>query len=175
MKYLITESNLKGLLEKSFGEYGFKNTVNRFKLSLPQILNLYKDSELPEFDCQDLREICGSLINGGFVNLSLNKGAYGVYIETDDGGEYIQFNMINHINNEGLSGYATPFFDGYCKLPVEIETFRYIDDESSEEIEEPYHYSEDIKVRSKFKSFEDIIDWLNTKYFLYILKVCEKL
>ena len=174
MKYLITESNLKSLLEKSFSEYGFKNTVSRFKLSLPQIFNIYKDLELPEFDCQDLNEICLLLIEEGFLDVKRVKDEYGVQIVMDDR-IHVGFNVMNPMSGDRLSGYATPYFDGDCELPIDIDTFTYMDSESYELESYSYYHSEDVRVRTKFRSFEHIIDWLNTKYILHILKVCESL
>ena len=174
MKYLITESNLKSLLDKSFSEYGFKNTVSRFKLSLPQILNIYKDLELPEFDCQDLNELCLLLIEEGFLDIEGIGEEYGVYIVMDDRAQVV-FNVVNPMNGNILSGYATPFFDGGCELPIEIDTFSYMNKETSELVEYTYNYSMDVEVRTRFNSFEHIILWLNTKYILYVLKVCEPL
>ena len=65
MKYLITESQgsrLQKQLTQSFDEIGFAETINRYKLSIPQLNKIYKNSRLPEFSCDDLNEICSVLI-----------------------------------------------------------------------------------------------------------------
>lgn len=175
MKYLITESNLKGLLSKSFSEVGFKNTVDKFKLSLPQIFSIYSDSRLPEFDCQDLEEICLLLIERGFLDTETIEEEYGVYIVMNEGDLEVGFNVLNQMNGDVLSGYATPFFDGDCELPIEIDTFAYMDTESGELMEHDYSHSKYVKIRPEFESFDDIIEWLNTEYVFYIHEVCNPL
>ena len=87
MKYLITESQgsrLKNQLTQSFDEIGFVATINRYRLSIPQLDIIYKNSRLPEFSCDDLNEICSVLIYDTVVRKKYITEKYHIWLDMDD-------------------------------------------------------------------------------------------
>lgn len=180
MKYIITESNLKNLLSKSFLEYGFVETMERMRLTLPQIFKIYGDHKLPELNCVDMYEICDSLVNSGLesmewwggskkvMKLEHKWGDYVVKIYPGGYGDVVDFKVTKISTGDSLDGAATPYWDGDCFLPVYVDMY----------IKKGVINGRPLDVYKKFdleeelETLNDIIIWLNSEYISNILKVC---
>ena len=178
MKYLITESQgsrLKNQLTQSFGEIGFFETINRYKLSIPQLDKIYKNSRLPEFSCDDLNEICSGLIWGSDVKKEYITKKYHIWLDMDDFVSSVFFQVTDKKTTNSLNGYATPYWDGNCYLPIDIEYYNFTDDDGDSGDEElTGDYYERYKLPTEFESFQAIIDWMENDYIKYIIDFCRK-
>ena len=180
MKYVITESNLKNLLYKSFSEHGFVETMERMRLTLPQILKIYGDHKLPGLSCVDKFEICDSIINSGsesvdwwggsdkVMKLKFKRGDYMVKIFPGGYGEVTYFMVGKISTGDFLEGVATPFWDGNCHLPVDVEMYIKRDIINGR----PIDIYQRFDLEGEFGTLKDIIIWLNSEYISNILKVC---
>lgn len=180
MKYIITESNLKNLLYKSFLEHGFVETMERMRLTLPQILKIYGDHKLPGLSCVDKFEISDSIINSGsesvdwwggsdkVMKLKFKRGDYIVSIIPGGYGEVTYYTVGKISTGDFLEGAATPFWNGECYLPVDVEMYIKKDlmNERSVDVYQRFDLGEE------FETLNDIIIWLNSEYISNILKVC---
>jgi hypothetical protein len=180
MKYIITESNLKNLLYKSFSEHGFVETMERMRLTLPQILKIYGDHKLPGLSCVDKFEICDSIINSGsesvdwwggsdkVMKLKFKRGDYIVSIIPNGYGEVTYYTVGKISTGDTLEGASTPYWNGECYLPVDIDMYIKKDlmNERSIDVYQIFH------LEREFETLNDIIIWLNSEYISNILKVC---
>jgi hypothetical protein len=178
MKYLITESQgsrLKNQLTQSFDEIGFVTTINRYKLSIPQLDKIYKNSRLPEFSCDDLNEICSVLIYDNVIRKKHITEKYHIWLDKDDFSGTVYFKVTDKKTTNSLDGYATPYWDGNCYLPIDIEYYNWTDDNgdpSDEELTGDYY--ERYKLPTEFESFQAIVDWMENDYIKYIIDFCER-
>jgi hypothetical protein len=180
MKYIITESNLKNLLYKSFLEHGFVETMERMRLTLPQILKIYGDHKLPGLSCVDKFEICDSIINSGsesvdwwggsdkVMKLKFKRGDYMVKIFPNGYGEVTHYTVEKISTGDFLEGVATPFWNGECYLPVDVEMYIKKDLMNERSIDEYVRF----ELKQDFETFKDIITWLNVTYVSNILHMC---
>lgn len=177
MKYLITESQgsrLKKQLTQSFDEIGFVATINRYKLTIPQLDIIYKNSKLPEFSCDDLNEICSVLIYDGDIKKHYETEEYEIFLDMDDFVNSVFFQVIDKKTTNSLNGYATPYWDGKCFLPIDIEYYNFTDDDGdSGEDELTGDYYEQHRLPTEFETFQAIIDWMENDYIKYIIDFCE--
>ena len=179
MKYIITESNLKNLLYKSFLEHGFVETMERMRLKLPQIIKIYGDHKLPNLSCIEMYEICDSIINsnsepadwwGGsdkVMKLKHERDGYEVTIFPGGYGEPVYFRVEKTNTGDYLDGAATPFWDGTCYLPVVVDLYV-----KNERDERPLDEYMRFKLDEEFETFNDILTWLNVTYISNILSFC---
>jgi len=178
MKYIITESQgsrLKNQLTQSFDEIGFVTTINRYKLSIPQLNKIYKNSRLPEFSCDDLNEICSVLIYDGIIKKEYITKKYHIWLDMDDFVSSVFFQVTDKKTTNSLNGYATPYWDGNCFLPIDIEYYHFTDDDGNLDDEEVTgDYYERYKLPTEFESFQAIVDWMENDYIKYIIDFCRK-
>ena len=177
MKYLITESQgsrLQKQLTQSFDEIGFAETIGRYKLSIPQLDKIYKNSRLPEFSCDDLNEICSGFIWGSDVKKEYITKKYHISLDMDDFVSSVFFQVTDKKTTNSLDGYATPYWDGNCYLPIDIEYYNFTDDDgdsNDEEVTDDYY--ERYKLPTEFESFQAIINWMENDYIKGIIDFCE--
>jgi hypothetical protein len=180
MKYIITESNLKNLLSKSFLEHGFVETMERMRLTLPQIFKIYGDHKLPKLSCTDLYEICDSVVNSGsesmewwggsekVMKLNHKRGDYVVEVYPGGYGETVYFKVTKISTGDVLDGVATPYWDGNCFLPVDVDLYIKKGVITGRPLDEYVRF----ELKQDFETFKDIITWLNVTYVSNILHMC---
>jgi hypothetical protein len=178
MKYLITESQgsrLQKQLTQSFDEIGFAKTIDRYKLSIPQLNKIYKNSRLPEFSCDDLNEICSVLIYDTVIRKKHITEKYHIWLDMDDFLSAVYFKVTDKKTTNSLDGYATPYWDGNCSLPIDIEMYTWTDSDGEvnddEIIGQDY---EQYKLPTEFESFQSIMDWMENDYIETIITFCER-
>lgn len=176
MKYLITESQgsrLKKQLTQSFDEIGFAETIDRYKLSIPQLDIIYKNSKLPEFSCDDLLQICSVLIYDTVIRKKYITEKYHIWLDMDDFLGAVYFKVTDKKTTNSLDGFATPYWDGNCYLPIDIEYYNFTDDDGDSGDDELTGYYERYKLPTEFETFQAIIDWMENDYIKYIIDFCE--
>lgn len=178
MKYLITESQgsrLKNQLTQSFDEIGFAETIDRYKLTIPQLDKIYKNSRLPEFSCGDLNEICSILIYDGIIKKEYTTKKYHISLDMDNFVSAVYFKVTDKKTTNSLDGYATPYWDGNCYLPIDIEYYNFTDDDGDSGDEElTGDYYKRYELPTEFESFQAIINWMENDYIKYIIDFCRK-
>ena len=181
MKYLITESqqsNLSKLIIKSFEKYGFNETIKRFNFTIPIMIEILGDAELPKFSCENLNEICSYLMYDGIVERKYVIGQYHIKLDRDNlvGGVYFKF--TDEKEKYSFDGYATPYWDNSCHLPIEIEYYSEWEDGGREvadiDLTGEGYYNREAKVPLRFEKFQDIINWMENDYIRSIIDFCKK-
>jgi len=177
MKYLITESqksNLSKHIISSFKSDGFLRTFEKFNMTMPVLVKILGDTKLPKFSCDDLGDICGKLIVENVIKRKYVTDDYIINIDQDD---FISatFFSVEKINREStLSGYATPFWDGNCFLPIDLDYYMYIDDDGEQTDEEiSGEHFQRILTAKDFNTLQDIINWMKNDYFKIIIDFCK--
>lgn len=180
MKYLITESqqsNLSKLIIKSFEKYGFYGTIKRFNFTIPIIIEILGDLKLPKFKCEDLYDICSYLMYNGIVERKYVIGQYHIKLDRDELAGGLYFKFTDEKEKYSLDGYATPYWDDRCHLPIEIEYYSEWEDGDRDVSDIDLTgegYFKAAKVPLRFEKFQDIIDWLENGYIRSIIDFCKK-
>jgi len=178
MNYIITESQSKILqreLKRSIEEIGFWKTKKRFKLTMGQMDNLLSGGHFPELDCENKYDVIWSLFTNRLVDSSYETENYKIVLAPDSMSGTIEFKCIDLKRGDKIYGYATPYWEGECKLPLEVTWYSYrTDGEDSWEEDEidssDFLESENLDI--KFNSFSEIKDWFNTEYMEILSEYC---
>lgn len=182
MKILLKENQLNDLrktLSISIEENGLYETLRRYNLNLRSLSFIFKGEELPEISCDDLYGVIFHSQN--FRRDSNNVRTYKNYrfnFGFDEMGGSLFFNckeLGNPNYDDLLSGYATPYWDGNCYLPIDFDYYTWTDafgDQNDEEISGEYYYSEELP--TKFDSFKEIEKWMNNDYLKILAEKCEE-
>jgi len=179
MKYLITESQnntLRSGLKKSVENIGFWKTKKKFRLSMDQMNDLLSGEYFPELDCGDLNDIIWELFTNGSLSSKYTKFRYYIQFMSDRMAGTICFQCVDKERNDSITGYATPYWDGECILPLEVNFYNYKDSETGydEEIEvDPGDFYESIPLDIEFNSFSEIKDWFESEYMEMVSEYCE--
>jgi hypothetical protein len=185
MKIIITEEQFNTLLESNFEKksnliYKMWNDGMEFNeisdytgLSLEQIIFPLKDKEI-HIDCGLAYKLVGLLFRTDLVNKKHSFEDMGADIEFswDGFGGYIVFTYND--TDYMLNGYATPYWDGNCRTPVEGEYFEgkhypvSYDDYVSQGLTTSY-------TPKSFESISELIDFLNNEYPKLLINPIKKL
>jgi hypothetical protein len=192
-------SRTKQMILDSFEEIGIVKTIKKFNLSPQALDKLFTGgiSEIEEsgedkyFLANDISSLdvlpniytgkCSlleDLIVAFFVVRFLNdyvvefKGkSYNFEFDSDyhTGARMIDIKDLSY--GDKISVYATPFWDGGCQLPVDIEYYSGIDDNF--EPNELFQFIEGLNPE-EFKTFSNLTDWFNNVYPKIILNFLDK-
>jgi hypothetical protein len=185
MKIIITESQFNFLFESNFEKnsrliYNMWNDGMDFNeisdytgLSIEQIIFLLKDKEI-HIDCGLAYKLVGLLFRTDLVNKkhSFENMRADIELNWNGFGGYSVFTYND--TDYKLVGFATPYWNGDCKTPVEGSDFE--DRESGDNYED--YDSQGLTTSYTPKSFESIselIDFLNNEYPKLLIKPIKEL
>jgi hypothetical protein len=174
MKIIITESQYNILFESNFEKNSnlvykmWNNGMDFYEISdytgldLEQIIFLLKDKEI-YIDCGLAYKLVGLLFRTDLVNKKHSFEETGADIEFswDGFGGYSVFTYNN--TDYILIGFATPYWDGNCRTPVDGSYFEdkdygdSYDDYDSQGLTTSY-------TPKSFESISELIDFLNNEY-----------
>jgi len=183
MKYIIKESQYsrtKQMILDSFEEIGITKTIKKFKLSPQALDKLFTGgiSEIEEFDDYGKCSIHEDLIVAFFIVRSLNdyvvefKGkSYNFDFDSDPhtGARMIDITDLSY--GDKISVYATPFWEGYCDLPIDVAYYIGIDNDF--EPREVLQLNNNLNPED-IKTFSDLTDWFNNEYPKIILNFLDQ-
>lgn len=169
MNYIISESQ-KNTVSTNFIKV-LKNkdmydTLGMFKLP-PQFLDkILGKKVLNVLECVDYYYLYFYYYGRkNFVKRSYEDEFY--KIETEDAGMVTFFAIIEKSTNNKIEGYATPYYEGECHLPVDVEYFTPNSDELNE-ISLFLGY-ESVNIPKKFDSFSNMFEFFNVEYFKLLI------
>jgi hypothetical protein len=185
MKIIITEEQYKILFESNFEKnsrliYKMWNDGMEFNeisdytgLSLEQIIFLLKDKEI-HIDCGLAYKLVGLLFRTDLVNKKHSFEDMGADIELNWDG--FDGYVIFEYNDSGykLFGFATPYWDGNCRTPVDGSYFEdkhypdSYDDYDNQGLTTSY-------TPKGFESISELIDFLNNEYPKLLIDPINKL
>ncbi len=178
MKYIINENQL-GLINESekLGSivlrlYQEGNNIYKINeitgLPMETIITSLKDYDMV-IDCE-MSYSWISVLFGNTDLLTKKVSLGGVQMELN----YINVNGIMEYKYEDkygiLEGFATPFWNGECELPINNDNYHY-KSEDEEDYGRDYGYDDEvvIKVLSRFNNLSELIDWFNNDYIELLL------
>ena len=186
MKIIISEAQYNLLLESNFEKnkrlvgkmwdegMNMDEISSLIGLDKSQIILLLKDKNI-KIDCGFAERLTTLLFWGtNLINkeYSFNDGE--TTLEFTWGG----FSGIIYFTYEDedyeISGMATPFWNGDCSIPVDLDRIK---DKSTGDYEDDFSPSDYVleNIPSRFNSIQELIDFLNKDYPLEIIEVMPRL
>jgi len=162
MKFLINENqygNLKNRLQKSINDYGLITTIERYKLPFEVFDKILDGGN--NYDCDTMADLVVYFLKMDMVKKRhyINGGRFEINLWRESGSGILAFNFKDNMNDDALIGYATPYYDSECSLPIDYENF-------VTEEEEFYVSGENsslIKLSPK-KGVSELLNWINNDY-----------
>lgn len=186
MKIIISESQYNLLFESNFEKnkrlvgkmwdegMNMDEISSLIGLDKSQIISLLKDKEI-KIDCGFAERLTTLLFwKTDFIrkDYSFNDGE--TTLEFSWGG----FSGIIYFTYEDedyeISGMATPYWDGDCLIPVDLDRIKTKSTGDYEDDLSPTGYVLE-NIPSRFNSIQELIDFLNTDYPKEIVKVMPRL
>lgn len=186
MKIIISESQYNLLFESNFEKnkrlvgkmwdegMNMDEISSLIGLDKSQIISLFKDKEI-KIDCGFAERLTTLLFwKTDFIRkeYSFNDGE--TTLEFTWGG----FSGIIYFTYEDedyeISGMATPYWDGDCLIPVDLDRIKTKSTGDYEDDLSPTGYVLE-NIPSRFNSIQELIDFLNTDYPKEIVKVMPRL
>ncbi len=176
----INESSInrtKQMILDSFDEIGYIKTIQKFKLFPGALDKLFPQgiSKTGNMDdrCTIFEVLIKAFFSSGYLKgktfFEYNNKSYEFEFYNDNHTGSLMVDIIDLDYKDGITVYATPFYEGYCELP--IDTDLYLPEDGSDNIDISGMYQEinslDVK---QFKTFSDLTNWFNNDYPKIILK-----
>lgn len=178
MKIIITESQHRILMESDKTSriveklwllgHSIEEISDATSIPFWQVVTILKDYDM-EIDCKMVEDIIRKLFNKTSVftkevitdefKFYLSYGSFVGSIEY----EYIDKDCV-------MNGYATPYWNGECSLP--IENFNYFDKEN--EIDHDDDTFRRVKIPERFNSMYELIKWFNDEYIKYLIQTIKE-
>jgi|LakMenE01Jun11ns_1017448.scaffolds.fasta_scaffold9952724_5 hypothetical protein len=150
----------------SIKKNGFYETMNAYKLNIKSLHKIFGEGNLPKFDCRDLYQIFSYFVFKNLVQTEFKikkNESISFYTDSFSGTNFFRrkFKDLTMID-----GYATPYFDGNCNLPLDADFYVYNinDDEEPDEVDIVGEYQEYVKLPKQWNSFMEIKNWLENDY-----------
>ena len=180
-KFIITENSLektKEMIAKSVDRIGIVPTIKYFGLPLKVASKLIEPGvilpgdhrlrleRIKSFTSYQCREILEHYI---FFKKELPS-----YYKDDEVEIHLSFDNFSGTwnftiyfdknENEGMTGYATMFWDDIRELPVSVDFYR----NNTEEYENEFEFNDFMVIDEKFKTINELVDYYNANYFSVI-------
>jgi hypothetical protein len=163
----------------SFDEIDYIKTIKKFNLTPKALDKIFPQgiSEIGVFGdygkCSIIDDLIKAFFISGFLKgktlFEYNNKSYEFEFYNDNHTGSLMVDIIDLDYKDGITVYATPFYEGYCELP--IDTDLYLPEDGSDNIDISGMYQEinslDVK---QFKTFSDLTNWFNNDYPKIILK-----
>ena len=185
MKIIITESQYNTLFESNFEKNSrlvykmwndgmdFYEISDYTGLDLEQIIFLLKDKKI-YIDCGLAYNLVGLVFRTDLVNKKHSFEDMGASIEFSGDGFDGYSNFDYNDTDYKLIGFATPYWNGDCRTPVDGSYFE--DKESGDYYDEYDNQSFQTSYTPKsFESISELIDFLNNEYPKLLIDPIKKL
>jgi hypothetical protein len=137
---------------------------------------IYRNSKLPELTCQDLSDFITYLVFKQNVKTkNVKKEKYNFHFDLDGMSEALYFKITDIERLDSLEGFATPYYNGECRLPIDFDYYQYVDDvDEAQDHSIAGQYFESVNLEDKdFSSFSDIKKWFENDYLKILINYCE--
>lgn len=177
MKYILKENQYKRIQNKilqSVEENGFVKTINTFNLSYEGFNKIFPNFDLSIFTCRELGRIVQFFYKKNWVrdkyDIDVKKNDI-IFIDLDSFMGTVYFER-EFDDGSAISGYATPFYEGDCMLPIDSDTYFLKKDNMSDEntLDIIGKYGEQVDLSKKFKTLADLKNWLEFDYINELIK-----
>jgi hypothetical protein len=168
---------IKQMILTSFENEGCIEVIKNFNLS-PKVLDKLFPKGISEIHfrmtkCSTFHELILGFLKSGYlkneISVEYNNRPYTFSFFINDNMESLYIDILDVNYNDTISIYATPFYDGYCGIPIDVDSYTDNDDLGAHEPDD--HISNYINLdEKKFKLFSDITNWFNNQYPKIILE-----
>ena len=179
MKYLITENQSNRLNERILSLYrdgksiDFISKITGYKKK--RIYSVVIDEPISEnIECRDLEEIVRELYNNKLLKTNFVKDEFILNVSGfDQMSGALSFVIDDTKHKDFVFGFATPYWDGDCALPIDYGLYavkkgsKYDEFDISGELYEGYDIGKPNTIR-------DLVNWFNNKYPEIILNKCRR-
>ena len=150
----------------SIKKHGFYDAMNAYKLNVEGLHKIFGEGNLPKFDCRDLYQIFSYFVFKNLVQTEFKikkNGSISFYTDSFSGTNFFRRKFKD---STMIDGYATPYWDGNCNLPLDADFYVYNinDDEEPDEVDIVGEYQESVKLPKQWNSFMEMKNWLENDY-----------
>ena len=186
MKIILTESQYKNLFESKeekksellYSMWMEGMSMDDIKdytgMNMQQIISYLKNREI-NIDCKFAEDLVLTLMyRTDFINKNYNFNDGQMFLNLNWGGYSGSVSFEFNDKEYKLTGWATPYWGGECKTPVESN---YFENKKTDEYVDEYGNS-DKKIEytpSSFNSIQELIDFLNNDYPKQLIKPIKEL
>jgi hypothetical protein len=172
-KKTITENKFdstRSKLVKSIRKFGFNETLNRFSLSFKTAEKIFQGTRLLRLTCCGLEDVFYELYKESPKRYESKDGKMRVELDYDTA---LRFTVISEENKDSLEGYATPYYDCVCEVPIDFRYYTWKSDGKIkyDEIENYFKYS---MVDKEFRSIPEMRDWFLNDYPEILIKYAKE-
>ena len=172
-KKTITENKFdstRSKLVKSIRKFGFNETLNRFSLSFKTAEKIFQGTRLLRLTCCGLEDVFYELYKESPKRYESKDGKMRVELDYDSA---LRFTVISEENKDSLEGYATPYYDCVCEVPIDFRYYNWKSDGKIkyDEIENYFIYS---MVDKEFRSIPEMRDWFLNDYPEILIKYAKE-
>jgi hypothetical protein len=172
-KKTITENKFdstRSKLVKSIRKFGFNETLNRFSLSFKTAEKIFQGTRLLRLTCCSLEDVFYELYKESPKRYESKDGKMRVELDYDTA---LRFTVISEENKDSLEGYATPYYDCVCEVPIDFRYYIWKSDGKTkyDEIENYFTYS---MVDKEFRSIPEMRDWFLNDYPEILIKYAKE-
>lgn len=176
MNYIISESQnnrLSKIFIKSLKNKDMYLTLDLFKIP-PQFLDKVLGEEVLYFlDCEDYYFLYFYYFKTtDLIKKSYEDEFYKIQVEISSHDMTTDFSITEKSTNNRMTGYATPYYDGECNLPIDIEYFEPNSDQSNEL---SLFLTKEKTLPKKFDSFSSMFEFFSVYYFKFLINACRPL
>jgi hypothetical protein len=182
MKILITESQnskVQKMILDSFDEIGYSKTLQKFKLWPKALDKIFPQgiSEIGVFGdygkCSIIEDLIKAFFKSGYLKgkflFEYNGKSYEFSFGSDVHTGALMVDIFDLDHKDTITIYASPFYEGYCGLPISVDAYIQDEELGGTYLEEYIDYYIDLNEKN-FKTFSDITNWFNNDYPKIILK-----
>lgn len=177
MKIILNENQLGGLkktLKNSIDNVGVYQTLKRYNINL-SMLSVIFNEDTPDISCNDIYSIIRDQIKILTSEPKIfNNHKFEFDFDSMVGSLMFTCKKLDSESNESLSGWATPYWNGECYIPIDFEfyTWSYDGQEIRDENINDFNNMEDAP--TEFNTIKDIKIWLENDYLKILSEECDK-
>jgi hypothetical protein len=180
MKIILKENqlgSLKKTLEDSIDDVGIYQTLKRYNLNL-STLSIIFNGDPPEISCKDLYDMIRDQIQILTSEPKIfNNHNFKFYYDNFGGSLQFTCEKLDSDSNESLEGWATPYWNGECIVPIDFDFYSWRYEGEYQIMEKDltigtFNHIENAP--TEFNSFKDIKRWLENDYLKMLSERCDE-
>lgn len=148
--------------------------MDSFKLNLKTLEFIYKDSKLPDLGCYDLHELVTYFFKHDMIKTPINDIEDKYVLDVYGSYDAVSFSLTSLEFRDSLHGYATPYYDGRCRLPIDFDSYIQKEENSIKEQNIGGMYHKIIPLKNiELSTFSEIKEWIENDYVQILIDYCE--
>jgi len=176
MNYIISESQ-KNTVSKNFISIlktkDMYDTLGMFKIPAQFLDKVLGKNVLNFVDCVDYNYFYFYyFFRTDLIKKSYEDEFYKIQVGISSHDMTTDFSITEKSTNNSMTGYATPYYEGECNLPIDIEYFQPNSDQLNEFGLSLFFEK---TLPKKFDSFSSMFEFFSVYYFKFLINACRPL